>query len=118
MGGNRKLDSGFRVKCLQEFTEPNASAPKVQLQIIRLCLAVIAFRKWDFGVMDVSRAFLRPGPLKRETYVQLPKGVEDDRVSWKLSKPLYGLSTSCKDWYKAIRDFLSEECVCVCVWGG
>ena len=60
--------------------------------------------------MDVSRAFLRSEPLKRETYVQLPKGVEDDRVAWELSKPLYGLSTECKDWYKTIRNFLSEEC--------
>ena len=110
MGGNRKLDSGFRVKCLQEFTEPNASAPKVQLQIIRLCLAVIAFRKWDFRVMGVSVAFLRSEPLKRGAYVQLHKGVADDRVAWKLSKPLCGLSTACKDWYRTIRNFLSEEC--------
>ena len=97
---DRKLDSRFCVKGFQEFAEPNAAAPTVQLQSIRLCLAVISFRKWDFRAMDVSRAFLRSGPLKRGTYVQLPKGVEDDRVAWKLSKPLSGLSTSCKDWYK------------------
>ena len=60
--------------------------------------------------MDVSRAFLRSEPLKRDTYVQLPKGVEKDNVAWELLKPLYGLSTACKDWYKTIRNFLSKEC--------
>ena len=114
---NRKLDSRFRAKGFQEFSESNASAPTVQLQSIRLRLSLIAFRKWDFRVMGFSRAFLRSEHLERETYVQLPKGVEDDRVAWELLKPLYGLSTSCKDWYKAIRDFLSEECVCVCGGG-
>ena len=60
---NRQLDDRFCVEGFQEFVEPNASAPKVQLQIIRLFLSVIAFRKWDFRVMDVSRAFLRSEPL-------------------------------------------------------
>ena len=55
-------------------------------------------------------AFLRSEHLKRETYVQSPKGVEDDKVAWGLLKPLYGLSTSCKDWYETIMNFPSEEC--------
>ena len=46
----------------------------------------------------------------RETYVQLPKGVADDKIAWELPNPLYGLSTACKDWYKTIRKFSPEEC--------
>ena len=60
--------------------------------------------------MDVSRAFLRSEHLRRDTYAQLPEGVEKDNVAWGLLKPLYGLSTACKDWYKTIRNFLSKEC--------
>ena len=59
--------------------------------------------------MDVSRAFLRSEPLKRDTYAQLPKGAEKDNVAWKLLKPLYGLSTACKDRYATIRDFIPNE---------
>ena len=70
---NRKLDAGFCVKGFQEFVGSNEYAPTVQLQSIRLCLAVIAFRKCDFIVMDVSMAFLRSEPLKMDTYVQLQK---------------------------------------------
>ena len=41
VGGNRKLDAGFRVGGFQEFAETNASAPSVQLQRIQVDLAVI-----------------------------------------------------------------------------
>ena len=60
--------------------------------------------------MDVSRAFLRSKPLERNTYVKLPDGVEQKNVAWELLKPLYGLSTACKDWYRTIRNFLTDEC--------
>ena len=42
-------------------------------------LAVIAYRKWDFRAADVSMAFLRSGPLKRETYAELPDRVDGKR---------------------------------------
>ena len=59
---------------------------------------------------------LRSEPLKRDTYVKLPQWAEKDNVARKLLKPLFVLSTACKDWYKNIRDFLAI--VCVCVGGG
>ena len=74
-------------------------------------IAVIAYRKWNFRAMNVSRAFLRSWPLKRENYAVLPGGEEKDDIARKLLKPLYGLSTACEDWYKSIRDFLPNECV-------
>ena len=40
-----------------------------------ISMAVISYRKWDFRVMDVSRAFLRSGALELGTYVNLPEGV-------------------------------------------
>ena len=60
------------------FVEANASAPTAKFQAIRVVLAVIAYRKWNFRVMDVSRAFLMSGPLKRETYAKHPNGVEKE----------------------------------------
>ena len=35
-------------------------------------------------------------------------GVGD--VDWEISKPQYGMSTSCNDWYGTVRGFLAEEC--------
>ena len=85
LDGDRKLDAGCCVGGFQEFAESNASAPTVQLQSIMLCLAVIAFRKWGFRVMDVSRAFLGSEHLKGKLMFNYQKqGVEGDRVAWEL----------------------------------
>ena len=70
-----KLDARFCVKGFQELVEANAASPTAQLQSIRIALAVIAYRKWNFRAVDVSRAFLRSKPLERNTYVKLPEGV-------------------------------------------
>ena len=76
VGENRKFDDRFRVKGYQEFVETNASSPTVQLQIVRLFLAVIRYRKSDFRAVDVSWEFPRSVPLKRDAYVGLPDGVD------------------------------------------
>ena len=88
----------------------NASAPTVQLQIVRVVLGVIAYRKLNFRVSDVSRPFLRSVRLKRDTGVKLPVLGGKGNSDWDLLKPLYGVSTECKYRYEAIRDFLPKEC--------
>ena len=106
---NRKLDARFGVKGFREFVETNASDPTVQLQSIRAVLAVIAYRMWNFRAMDVSRVFSRSVPLKLDTYAKPPDGSRSSNIARKLLKPLYGLSTACKDWCERIRDFLAKE---------
>ena len=76
LGENRKPGERFCAKGFQEVVEKNAASPTVQLQSIRIVLAVIAYRKWNFRVMGVSRAFLRSELLEMETYAKLPEGVE------------------------------------------
>ena len=99
--------------------DTNASALSVQLQIIRVVLAVIAYRVWNFRAMDVSRAFSGgSGRLKRDAYVDLPEGVGIINIARKLLKPLYGLSTACKYRYKTIMGFLAKWRVCACGGGG
>ena len=110
VGENRKLDAGFRVKGIREFAESNASSPTVQLQSLRMCLSVIAYRKWNSRAMNVSRAFVRSGPLELDTYAQLPRGVEKGNISWKLLKPVYGLRAAGKDRGGNIRNIAAKEC--------
>ena len=64
VGGNRKLDSGFRVKGFQELAETNASEPTVQLLSIRVVLDVIARRKWDFRAIGRFRILFKVGAFK------------------------------------------------------
>ena len=89
----------------------NSPGPPVQLKRIRDVLVVVAYRKWDFREMGVSRAFPMSWALKRDTYAKLPDGVEKGNIARKLLKPLYGSSTACEDWYEPIRDLLAKECV-------
>ena len=74
LGENRKFDDRFRVKCPQESADANASSPPAQLQSIMVFVAVIAYRRWDFRAMDVSRVFLMDEPLERAKYVELKDG--------------------------------------------
>ena len=59
MGGNRKLGAMFRAKAPKGIAEANVSARTAQLQTISVVLSVIAYRKRNFGAMDVPSAFLR-----------------------------------------------------------
>ena len=61
---DRELYAIFRVKCFREFAETNASAPTVQLQIIRAVKDFIAYRKWNFRAMGVSGAFFKVRTFK------------------------------------------------------
>ena len=99
-----KLGARFCVKGFQGLVGDNAAAPTVQLQSIRIALAVIAHRKWNFRAMGDSRAFLRSKPLERDI-CETTGWSGTENAAWKLIKPLYGLSTTCKDWYRALRIF-------------
>ena len=95
----------------REFVVTNDEAPKVQLQRTRAWIAVISFRKWNFRANDASRAFLKSVPLGRETYADPPYASGNKETETrKLSKPLYGLSATCKEWYISIGDSLLNEC--------
>ena len=73
-------------------------------------LSVIPYRRWRFRVTDVARGFLKSVAFEWETYAQSPYGDGETRnTMWKLSKPLYGISTVCKDVYLALVDFLAND---------
>ena len=55
-----------------------------------------------------ERAVSRSSPLKRDTYAELPDGVEKGNIARGLLKPLYGVSAAGKDWRGTVRDFLAR----------
>ena len=93
----------------------NASAPKAQLLILIMFLSSIAYRKWNFRVTGISRAFVKSKALVADVYVAPPlfhgKG---QSARWKLSKPLHGLATACREryltvWGLLVRDLLGGK---------
>ena len=63
-----------------------------------------------FIVIDVSRALLTLVPFRRDAYVNFLTEIAKGNVDWELLKPPYGLSTACRRWCEAVRDFLAKGC--------
>ena len=77
IGENRILDARLRAKRSQEFANKNSPTPTIQLQSLRSCMVVIAYRKWNFRTLDVSMVSLKFESHESETYIQFPKEIEN-----------------------------------------
>ena len=54
----RMLDARFARNVITKMRGVNSSAPSAQLRSLRVLLSPMAYIKWDFWVMGVSRAFI------------------------------------------------------------
>ena len=94
MGENRKLEARVRAKGLWEFFGTSAIVHTTQLQRAISVLTIISYRRWNFRVMDVARAFLKSAHLGIVIYAKTPYFSEcKDVETREVSKPLYGLRT-------------------------
>jgi hypothetical protein len=48
-------------------------APVAKMDSIRLALAIVATKGWEFHQMDVKNAFIH-GDISKEIYVEYPEG--------------------------------------------
>ena len=102
----RRLDARLCVQGYPEEMKEDTQSPTAQIETTRAICAIIPIRGWNFGVIDVSRAYLQSHDLEREVWVIPPSGTDDpEKVCWKAKKPLYGLSDSTKNWAKTLIDF-------------
>ena len=78
--------SFFRVVGFQGDLRESAASSTARLKRVRVLLASIAYRKWDFSVMGFSRSSLKPKPLDWAVFVAPPLcagcggGVSSDMV--------------------------------------
>ena len=83
-------------------------SPVVKHSSIRILLALIAQFNIELVQMDVKTAFLH-GDLEEEIYITQPDGFKvTGKENWvcKLSKSLYGLKQSPRQWYKRFDQFM------------
>ena len=64
----------------------NSIESMIQLQSLRGCLTVIAYRRWNFRTLVVSRASIKQEKPGLETYIQFPKEIENGVGFWKSSE--------------------------------
>uniref|UniRef100_A0A5B6ZAJ2 Putative retrotransposon protein, Ty1-copia sub-class n=1 Tax=Davidia involucrata TaxID=16924 RepID=A0A5B6ZAJ2_DAVIN len=86
-------------------------SPVVKHSSIRILLALVAQFDLELAQLDVKIAFLH-GDLHEEIYMSQPDGFKVlGRENWacKLSKSLYGLKQSPRQWYKQFDRFMMNQ---------
>ena len=106
----RLVIRGFRDHHIYDFSE--VYAPVIQLNEVRLVLAIATANHWELHQMDVETAFLN-GELEKPVHMQIPEGfdVSDNYRKThccKLKKSLYGLKVSPKRWYVQFAESMAK----------
>ena len=85
-------------------------SPMAKFVSIRIIMALVAKLGLELFQFDVKTAFLN-GELKEDIYMEQPKGFEkkdlEDKV-YKLTKSLYGLKQSSRQWYLTFHKVMLE----------
>lgn len=81
-------------------------SPTLQMDSLRILLAVAAFRDWEIHQVDVKTAYLE-ADLNEDIYIKRPEGMAGTKYV-KLNKSLYGLKQSGRAWYEKLDTKLSS----------
>ena len=113
---SRLVIKGFRQKYGIDYKE--TFAPVVQMQSLRLLLALSVINNWKSFQVDVKTAFLY-GTLEEDIYMKQPKGFikeGQEHLVCKLKKSLYGLKQAPRVWHEEIKGTLIsigfKQCTC------
>jgi len=83
-------------------------APVTRLETLRLLFALAAQKDWEVRQIDVKTAYLY-GDLDEEVYMEPPEGVEvPEGHVFLLRKALYGLKQAGRQWYRKLKETMSE----------
>ena len=94
----------------KDFVRKDSSA--AQFTVIRLLLSAAAYHGFRLGKIDVKKAYLQSGPIRRQVYVRPPKEYYSCRnspkrkVLWKLSKLPYGIVEAGRQWQLTAESWL------------
>ena len=96
---------------MQDVTGVETFSPTLKMVTFRLLFAVAAYMGWIVQQMDVCNAFLNADlPEHAPVYMAIPKGFENEFKGHiiRLRKALYGLKNSPRQWFLALRHFLTK----------
>ena len=80
IGSGRRLGARFCAIGYLEGAGVNASERTSHFRSFRVLLSIIAYTKWNFREMDVSRAFVKTKPLAGNIYVAPPYFRKQTRI--------------------------------------
>ena len=100
----RKVGRGFTQEAGVNYGETFSQMSRSETWRILLVLAVQ--NKWAVRQWDVKAAYLQ-APLTHEVYVQ-DINEKGEIEYWKLNKALYGLKQAGHEWYKTMRNIMTQ----------
>ena len=102
----RLVARGFTQVYSVDYTE--TFAPVTRLETLRLLFALAVQKDWEVRQINVKTAYLY-GDLDEEVYMEPPEGVENpDGHVYLLRKAIYGLKQAGRQWYRKLKDTMSE----------
>jgi hypothetical protein len=83
--------------------------PVAKMDSIRLALAIVAAKGWEFLQMDVKNAFIH-SEFYEEIYIEQPQGfMQDSFLFCRLKKSLYGLKRASRAWYAKMDSYFFSQ---------
>ena len=86
----------------------------VKLNSIRILFSIVGSKNLHLEQMDVKTTFLH-GDLDKEIYMHQPKGfvvTGNEHMVCKLTRSLYGLKQSPRQWYNKFESFMTKSGFC------
>lgn len=82
-----------------------------QFNVIRTLLSLASLRNLRLATADIKGAFMQSGPIKRDIYMRPPQEWKGERgVIWKLTKLVYGIAESGRQWSQTIETWMYNQC--------
>ena len=82
-------------------------APTCAAEGLRLCLTIMAMKRWKVKTLDVKTAYLQGESIERELFVRPPKEAKTTGL-WKLKKTVYGLKDAAKAWHEKLNSVMDK----------
>ena len=82
-------------------------APTCAAEGLRLCLTIMAMKRWKVKTLDVKTAYLQGESIDRELFVKPPKEANTNGL-WKLKKTIYGLKDAAKAWHETVNAVMEK----------
>lgn len=81
-----------------------------QFDVIRLMISMTTLLPYRLGIVDISGAYIKSGPIKWKVYVRPPKewnGTKTGNI-WELLKLSYGITEAGRQWATVLEGWLTE----------
>ena len=110
ISGNQKLCAKLCMGRSLKFGAGNVLTSTIQLQRLRGCLAVIAYRRWNFRALEAPRESINQERKASGAYIKSTKEIGNVNWPWKSPESIPDLEERAYEKIGIARNFHTKEC--------